>query len=340
LLWRWLDQQDLRQRRFWGPSYPRRRRCGVSGRSRNAAPATPTPTPTSTTAPTPPPGIGSPTAPHAGADSSTDAGADAGVDSCAEPHAHAHAHAHAHLHAAHGGRAPRAQGAVAAAAAAAPAPSQESFSAMPKMLREIQGEGSWMEMKLHAQYHEWDRKNATIEALVGRGGKHKLRLFTPHDRGLSQTPSRYFMDAFAKFAKRKLNYYQRRMGMVDATVLNFGSQAIRQTSMLLRRSWQCSRSGAFAPRSGYEEATSRRTRKRLRTKQRASCSRSGAFAPRSGYEEATSRRTRKRLRTKERASPFIRRPPGRQAGRQADNHNHLYVYTASGDDDIQPLSVL
>mgnify|MGYP005621160397 CR=1 FL=1 len=58
-----------------------------------------------------------------------------------------------------------------------------------------------MEMKLHAQYHEWDRKNATIEALVGRGGKHKLRLFTPHDRGLSQTPSRYFMDAFAKFAK-------------------------------------------------------------------------------------------------------------------------------------------
>ena len=55
LLWRWLDQQDLRQRRFWGPSYPRRRRCGVSGRSRNAAPATPTPTPTSTTAPTPPP---------------------------------------------------------------------------------------------------------------------------------------------------------------------------------------------------------------------------------------------------------------------------------------------
>ena len=67
--------------------------------------------------------------------------------------------------------------------------------------RRIQGEGSWMEMKLHAQYHEWDRKNATIEALVGRGGKHKLRLFTPHDRGLSQTPSRYFMDAFAKFAK-------------------------------------------------------------------------------------------------------------------------------------------
>ena len=58
-----------------------------------------------------------------------------------------------------------------------------------------------MEMKLHAQYHEWDRKNATIEALVGRGGKHKLRLFTPHERGLSQTPSRYFMDAFAKFAK-------------------------------------------------------------------------------------------------------------------------------------------
>jgi len=96
--------------------------------------------------------------------------------------------------------------------------------------------------------------------------------------------------------------------MVDATVLNFGSQAIRQTSMLLRRWWQCSRSGAFAPRSGYEEATSRRTRKRLRTK--------------------------------ERASPFIRRPPGRQAGRQADNHNHLYVYTANGDDDIQPLSVL
>lgn len=204
LLWRWLDQQDLRQRRFWGPSYPRRRRCGVSGRSRNAAPATPTPTPTSTTAPTPPPGTGSPTAPHAGADSSADAGADAGVDSCAEPHAHAHAHAHAHLHAAHGGRAPRAQGAVAAAAAAAPAPSQESFSAMPKMLREIQGEGSWMEMKLHAQYHEWDRKNATIEALVGRGGKHKLRLFTPHERGLSQTPSRYFMDAFAKFAKVSL----------------------------------------------------------------------------------------------------------------------------------------
>ena len=79
---------------------------------------------------------------------------------------------------------------------------------MPKMLREIQGEGSWMEMKLHAQYHEWDRKNATIEALVGRGGKHKLRLFTPHvrlftphERGLSQTLSRYFMDAFAKFAK-------------------------------------------------------------------------------------------------------------------------------------------
>ena len=32
--------------------------------------------------------------------------------------------------------------------------------------------------------------------------------------------------------------------------------------------------------------------------------------------------------------------PARQAGRQADNHNHLYVYTASGDDDIQPLSVL
>ena len=44
-------------------------------------------------------------------------------------------------------------------------------------------------------------KNATIEALVGRGGKHKLRLFTPHERGLSQTPSCYFMDAFAKFAK-------------------------------------------------------------------------------------------------------------------------------------------
>ena len=72
---------------------------------------------------------------------------------------------------------------------------------MPKMLREIQGEGSWMEMKLHAQYHKWDRKNATIEALVGRGGKHKLRLFTPHERGLSQTPSRYVMDAFVKFAK-------------------------------------------------------------------------------------------------------------------------------------------
>ena len=33
----------------------------------------------------------------------------------------------------------------------------------------------------------------------------------------------------------RFNYYQRRMGMVDATVLNFGSQAIRQTSMLLRR---------------------------------------------------------------------------------------------------------
>jgi hypothetical protein len=82
------------------------------------------------------------------------------------------------------------------------AASQESFSAVPKMLREIQGERSWTEMKLYAQYHEWDRKNATIEALKsGRGGKHKLRLFTPHERGLSQTSSRYYMDAFATFAK-------------------------------------------------------------------------------------------------------------------------------------------
>ena len=38
--------------------------------------------------------------------------------------------------------------------------------------------------------------------------------------------------------------------------------------------------------------------------------------------------------------PSPARQAGRQAGRQADNHNHLYVYTASGDDDIQPLSVL
>ena len=87
------------------------------------------------------------------------------------------------------------------------AASQESFSAVPKMLREIQGDTSWLDMKVYAQYHEWDRKNPDPEALSeGRGKDHEVRLFTPQEHGLSETSSRYYMDAWAASMKSKLGY--------------------------------------------------------------------------------------------------------------------------------------
>ena len=102
------------------------------------------------------------------------------------------------------------------------AASKESFSFVPKVLSEIQGEASWDNMILYAENFKYDRSNPTLEAKNARRRKdYKARVFTPANSGVSRTSSKYYMSVFEKHATQHINYYQRRMAMIRSFAAKF-----------------------------------------------------------------------------------------------------------------------